>query len=400
MDLLSGMARLLGRGVETRDAGFPASSPALAAHWGLHPYGPHISPATAESIAAVGAAVGAISSALASLQPIAYRRDGAGRSELPASHWLPRLLREPAPRMSWADWLEMQVAGCLLQGNAIAIIESDAGGRVTGMHPVAWGSVSMWRLASGRLRYDVTDTTGTWGRPGAVHRFLEDQVWHLADRRDAGELAARPRLVRAAGAVNNVMQLQHMTEAAWTNAARISGYVAAPQPVPKPQRDEAQQWLDSFRGARAAGGVPLLPNGWKWEQLSIDAESLQALESRRFSVVEIARVFGLPPPIIQDYSHSTFTNATQASLWFAQNTLSPWARKIEAAMQIAVLGPQSDASVELDMATLMRGSHAERWAANKIAVEAGILTPDEIRQTEGWGPRRAADQQQQQEPAA
>jgi HK97 family phage portal protein len=397
MGVLSTMRALLGREpVERRDASFPLSSPGLAALWGLHPHGATVSAQAAENLASIASAVGAISSALASLQPISYRRDGTGRSELPGAHWLARLLRQPAPRMSWPDWIEVQVAAVLLSGNALAVIEADAGGRITALHPVAWGSVSMWRLPSGRIAYDVTDTPGTWGRAGAVHRFLESEVWHLRDRCDPGELAARPRLVRAAGAVRNAVALQDMAASVWDNAARISGYVAAPQPIPKPQRDEAQAWLDSFKGARAAGGTPILPNGWKWESVQIDAESLQTIESRKFSVIEVARIFNVPPPLLQSYENNTFTNAAQASLWFGQFTLGPWARKIEAALQIAIVGAQSDLSVELDLSSLLRGSHAERWQANEIAIRTGVLSPDEVRAQEGWGPRRA-DQQQQQE---
>ena len=84
-------------------------------------------------------------------------------------------------------------------------------------------------------------------------------------------------------------------------------------------------------------------------------------------------------------------------------TISPWVRKIESAISTCILGAQSDLACELDMSSLLRGSHAERWEANRIAIETGVLSPDEVRLSEGWGPRAAQDRQpvprQVEEPA-
>jgi HK97 family phage portal protein len=353
--------------------------------------GGYISPVAAENLASIASAVGAISSAIASLQPLAFQRDGAGRAELASPHWLPRLLKEPAPRLPWCDWIESQMAGVLLTGNAIAVVEADSGGRVIALHPVPFSSVSMVRLPNGRPRYDITDHGGAWGRAGGVHRFLEAEIWHLADRREPGELAAKSRLGRVGGAIQNALSLQEMTQAAWRNATHVGGYVSAPQVLTDAQRKLSESLLDRFRGARNAGGTPLLEAGWKWESMNIDAETLETIESRKFSVIEIARTFNIPPPLLQSYENNTFTNAQQASLWYGMFTIAPWVRKIESSIQNCILGSQSDLSVELDMSSLLRGSQSERWEANRAAIELGVVSPDEVRQQEGWGPRKAAD---------
>uniref|UniRef100_UPI00313CADFD phage portal protein n=1 Tax=Inquilinus sp. OTU3971 TaxID=3043855 RepID=UPI00313CADFD len=96
----------------------------------------------------------------------------------------------------------------------------------------------------------------------------------------------------------------------------------------------------------------------------------------------------MPPPIIQDCSHNTFTNSQAAGRWFAQFTLLPWVKKLEAGFRHSVLGPGY--ALGFDLSKFMRGDDEARWNAHKIAVEAGILDPDEIREIEGWNPRGRA----------
>jgi HK97 family phage portal protein len=125
--------------------------------------------------------------------------------------------------------------------------------------------------------------------------------------------------------------------------------------------------------------------------MAVSPEDAEVLASRRFSVEELCRIFGVPPPIVSDYTHNTFTNSAQASLWFASNTLAPWCRKIEAAFARSVFLPdEAELSVEIDLSGLMRGDYAARWAANVAAVGAGILTVDEVREAEGYNPLPAA----------
>ena len=69
------------------------------------------------------------------------------------------------------------------------------------------------------------------------------------------------------------------------------------------------------------------------------------------------------------------------------DTVAPWARRSESAIQRCVIGAHELIEVELDMSSLLRGSDIERWNAHKIAVEIGAVDPDEVREVEGWSPR-------------
>ncbi|MCC6718229.1 MAG: phage portal protein [Acetobacteraceae bacterium] len=343
----------------------------------------HVSAIAAENLASVLACVTAISSTLAGLPIYAYRvAPGGGRTEAP-DHPIASLLRHPHPRLPWPDLMEWWAAQTLLYGNGVLEQVRDPAGRVIALEPVPWPSVAVMRLPSGRLRYD-------FNRDGVPRQLMEEDVLHLRDRSDDG-LVGRSRLSRAADTVSAATDLQKWTVNLWRNQGTPSGAIKAKGPLkPDAHAQLRENITKSIAGARNAGRILILDNDTSWESMSISPEDAEVLASRRFSVEEICRIFSVPPPIVQDYTHNTFTNASQASTWFATLCLTPWARKIEACMA-AGLFATTDAgmSIEVDLSGLLRGDAEARWQSHKIAVEAGILDPDEIREIEGWGPRKA-----------
>lgn len=390
------LARIFGREpMETRDAAGPiiSAAPGLTGGYGALPSGDGaLSPMAAENLSAVLAAVNAISSGVASLAPLAFRREASGgRAELPYQHWLSRLLRDPSERYSYSEWVEILISSCCLHGNALAEIRSDAGGRIIGLEPIAWSHITVQILPSGRVAYDIAPPETYTGATTQKRRLFADEVLHVRDRTDAGQVVARSRLARAGGAVANVNSLQDMTAAVWRQGMRPSGYVTSPTVLTDANRKLSETLLQRFTGTANAGRVPLLEAGFKFEALEIDAESKQALESRRFGTEEIARIFQISPVLLQDWSRSTFTNSETAGKWFGQYTISPWSLRLQSALRRSVLGPHSDLSVELDLSSLLRGSDIERWQCWKLATEIGALSADDVRAEESWGPRRAAD---------
>lgn len=146
---------------------------------------------------------------------------------------------------------------------------------------------------------------------------------------------------------------------------------------------------DRHAGAEKAGSTLILDGGMKWSPAQISPEDAELLETRKFGVVGLCRLFQVPPPIVQAYENNTFTNAAQAGLWFATFCLAPWARKIEAEFVRSVFPTGGPYELELDLSGFLRGDPETRWNAHKIAIDSGVLDPDEVRQIEGWNPRPA-----------
>ncbi len=384
MGVLGRLARALMP--ERRDAAAGVPN-AHAAGFGLLPGTPAVSSYAAENLSTVTACINAISSALATLPAFVYQHQpGGGRAEA-AGHPVARLIRRPNPRQTWPDWLEMTLAQALLHGNALSEIQYDGAGRVTALVPIPWHTVVVSLLPSGELAYDVTGYPAPWGDPGATRRLLEGQAFHLRDRSDDGYIG-RSRLSRAPAVLGNALDLQGFVGAMWRNNATPSGVLSMPGTLSKEAAERlGKNWSDNYAGINNARKTLVLEQGLTWQSVSVSPEDAEVLASRRFTVEEICRLYQTPCQIVQDLSHGTFSNSEQAGLWFAQLTLAPWARKVEAEFSRSVFGDGSDCHLEIDLSGLMRGDYTARWAAHAIAIDKRILTADEIRAVEGWNPR-------------
>ncbi len=341
-----------------------------------------VQPFAAQNLSTVVACVDAIGQGLGSLPARVFLQADDGRTEANA-HPVARLVRRPNRYQSWPDWCQWSIAQLLLWGNSLSLVEYDAAGRPTSLSPIEWRRVaSVALLPSGRLQFQIT---GRNGEP--VRTYFDDELFHLRDYSDDGILG-RSRLSRAPDVLGAAIGLQTYSAAIWANSATPSGILELPPNI----SPEGVKRLEAFhsqkyQGADNAKRIMYVDKDTKFTPLSISPEDAEVLASRKFSVEEICRLFNVPPPIVQDYSHNTFTNSAQASLWFASNTLAPIARKIEAEFARSVFSdPTGRYHLEIDLSGMVRGDYLTRWQANVAAVGAGILTVDEVREQEGYGP--------------
>lgn len=376
MGLIKRIAEWAGFERRAEEPSWAALAPGVGYYAGLSARG-------AENLSTVLACVNAISTALAYVPALTYRRDGTGnRIEVP-EHPMARITREGAnPQMSWPDFVEHLISSTILTGNGLAVVLRGDRGELTGFRYVPWGNVTVAELSSGRLAYDVSD-----GR-GQGRRYLEGEVIHLRDRTDDGKIG-RSRLSRAAETVSTVQAAQTHASSFLKKGASPSGVIEAPQTLSLDARQMLRTaFEDRHAGASKAGGTLILDGGMKWSAAQISPEDAELLETRKFGVVELCRLFQVPPPIVQAYENNTFTNAAQAGLWFATFCLAPWARKIEAEFARSVFPLGAMYELELDLSGFLRGDPETRWNAHKIAIETQVLDPDEVRQIEGWNPRK------------
>jgi HK97 family phage portal protein len=364
-------------------------NPELArAFGGLDLGGTLVNPKTAENLSTVLACVGAISSGLASLPAYIYRSIENGR-EIDDRHAVAHLIATgPNQHQTWADWIEWTMASVLLRGNAVSEIVTDSRGSVKELRPIPFEWCSIQLLPNGRLVYDVSEITSIYGGTGGTRRLLQDEVFHLRDRTDDG-LIGKSRLQRAAAVVQAGMSIQTFANALYSNGVNPSGALEIDGHLGHDSFQHLkQQFREVFGGASNAAKALVLQPGIHWKQISINPEDAEFLASRQFTVEELARLFNVPPPIIGDLQYGTFSNVETLLRWFAQNTLSPWIRKIESEFSRSILGASRNTHrLEIDLSGLMRGDPAQRWQAWEIAVKNNILTPDEVRAEEGWNPR-------------
>ncbi len=379
MQLIDNIMARLGFEKRAADPSWSALAPGIG-------YMTGVSARAAENLSTVLACTNAIATALAYVPALVYRRDGNGDRTEAAGHPLGKIVRGGAnPGMIWPDFLEHFIASALLTGNGLAEIVRSGNGQLAGFRYIPWGMVTVAELSSGRLAYDVAD-----GR-GNVRRLLEGEVLHLRDRTDDGKIG-RSRLSRAAETVQGVQAANTHAAAFLANGASPSGVIEHPGVIgPETQGRLRAQFQQRHAGVGNAGSTLILDGGMTWKPSQISPEDAELLETRKFGVIEICRLFQVPPPIVQAYENNTFTNAAQAGLWFATFCLSPWARKIEAEFARSVFPVNGPYELELDLSGFLRGDPETRWAAHKIALETGVLDADEVRQIEGWNRRGTAE---------
>lgn len=344
-----------------------------------------------ENLSTILACINAISTAIASLPAEVQRSRAGGGFETSDDHGLSRIIRDGAnDHQSWPDFLEWLVASALLSGNGLAEVLRDGAGAVVSLIPIMWGAVGIQRLPSGRLIFDVSDQDTVLGTSGRPRRLLDTEVLWLRDRTDDG-LVGRSRLQRAAGTVTPAWDLQQFVGALWRDGIHPSGLLTSDADLDPDQINDVRTHVQSLYGGAHGARALALPGGWTWTTLSIHPEDAELLASRRFTVEELARLYGVPPPVIGHLEDSNFANSESMQRWFAMATLSPWVTKIEHEFHRSVFSASSRRThrLDLDLQGLLRGDPETRWQSHKIAVDANILDADEVRELEGWAPRGA-----------
>ena len=340
----------------------------------------------AENMSAVFAAVQIISETVASLPLLTYREDAEGVRTATRQHPVARLFAGDANQWQTApEWIETMTAHCLLRGNAYAEIIRDGRGAPIELIPYHPDQVQVVQIPeTGRLRYEVTTPhRGT-------RRLLADEVLHLKDRSDDG-IMGKSRLARARETFQTAMAVERFAGSTYRNGAALSGVVTHPDQIGPEAAKTLRESIESlYMGSNNAGRIGVFEEGMSWTALSVSPEDAQMLESRRFSVEQIARMFRIPPPILGDLSNGSYSNVTELGRWFAGHTIRPWLVKWERAIERALFSADGRRNhhVEFDMDELLRGDMLTRFQAYRIAREIGVYSANELRGFERQNPRK------------
>ena len=344
------------------------------------PVGPHL----AENLSAVFACVQIISETLASLPLVVYRRERDGKTPA-ADHPVARLFgRAPNTLQTPVEFLEMLQAHVLLRGNAYAEIERDNRGAPIALWPLHPDTVSVLRVTRSRgVVYDVTDPAG------GTRRLLADEILHLKDRSDDG-IVGKSRLSRARETFGIALATETHAASVFRNGAALSGVLTHPDQLGWAAHENLRSSFEEHhQGPRKAGTVAILEEGLKWQAISVSPEASELLASRQFSIETIARIFRVPPPVLGDLSHGTYSNVTELGRWFHQHTIVPWLTRWERTIERSLFSDEGRRTheVEFDADVLTRANMLERYQAYRIAREIGLNSANELRRFENMNPR-------------
>ena len=341
--------------------------------------GAHVDAERASGIATAHACISIVSQSLASVPLNLYRRTDNGGRERAVDHPLYGVLHDMANVSQTAfEAREMLVASLLISGNAYAKLEWNGRGQVTELKPLDPGSVSVERLESGRLRYRITN------QAGGIRIYLQDEILHLRYRLGREGVMGLSPVQLARDTFNLALTQQDRAGTQATNAFRPQGALVFPNMLPGDKKDAALTKLAAkIEANTTTSNVLVLDGGVDWKPFSFSAKDAEFLESRKLTNLDICRIWGVPPTVAGITDNATYSNTDQESRALVVRCLAPMARRIEQAMNAALLAPEGRRSmfIEHDLAGLLRGDLKARYESYRIGREWGWLSPNEIR---GW----------------
>ena len=339
---------------------------------------------SAMQMTAVYSCVRILAEAIAGLPLHLYRYGENGSKSKAIDHPLYALLHdEPNPEMTSFVFRETLMTHLLLWGNAYAQIIRNGKGEVVALYPLMPNRITVDRDEHGQLYYEYqTSQNDAHTMKGSVVRLSPRDVLHVPGLGFDGLVGYSP-IAMAKNAIGLAIATEEYGSKFFANGATPGGVLEHPNVVKDPERVRSS-WNAAFGGSANANKVAVLEEGMKYTPISISPEQAQFLETRKFQIDEIARIFRVPPHMIGDLEKSSFSNIEQQSLEFVKYTLDPWVCRWEQSMQRALLKPDEKPLyfLKFNVDGLLRGDYQSRMNGYAVGRQNGWMSANDIRELE------------------
>ena len=333
---------------------------------------------------AVHACVRILAEAIAGLPLHLYRHGEDSSKHKAKEHPLYNLLHsEPNAEMTSFVFRETLMTHLLLWGNAYAQIIRNGRGDVVALYPLMPNRMQVDRDRSGRLYYQYTTSAEDAHTTQGSSAVLDpSEVLHIPGLGFDGLVGYSP-IAMAKNAIGMAIACEEYGARFFANGAAPGGVLEHPGTVKDPARLR-ETWQGQFGGSANSGKVAVLEEGMKYTPISISPEQAQFLETRKFQINEIARIFRVPPHMVGDLEKSSFSNIEQQSLEFVKYTLDPWVIRWEQSLARALLGTDEKRThfFRFNVEGLLRGDYQSRMGGYATARQNGWMSANDIRALE------------------
>lgn len=349
--------------------------------------GASVTPATAMRVAAVYACVRIISGAVATLPLHIMRRvDDKVREEASDVGLSKVIRRKPNGWQKPAQFRRMMQAHVLLRGNAYALIVRGIGlrgGEITGLIPMHPDRVECKQLDDLSLEY-------TYQHPNGRRIVLkQSEVFHLVGLTLDGVHGVSP-ITYARETIGLSLSMEHAGGTMFRNGARASIVLSHPGKLGIEGKDFLKSSLDEYRsGGDSEGKALILEEGMKVDNLSLNAQDAQWIESRKFSRTDIFMFYGLPPHMAGDTEKSTSwgSGIEQQTQGFVAFTLEDHLTMWEEAITVDLTADGSNLYAKFNRNALVRGDLKTRTDHYVKMLQWGVYNPDKVLELEDENPR-------------
>jgi HK97 family phage portal protein len=328
---------------------------------------------SAMQLSAVWACVSLISDSIANLPLGAFTKRANVRRP---ARTQPAWIETPNPTQNRGQFVSQQLVSVLFDGNAYVYTIRDRVGTVV----EAW-NVAPWRVnprrERGRIKYAVTTDDGD------IKTLDQSEMFHIAGMSWPGELRGMSPLEAARKMIGTGIGAQDFAHRYYGQGFSAPGFVEVPGDfTPEQAKDLKDDVTRSWAGNKRAHLPGVLTGGASWKPATFSPEQAQFLETRQYSVSDIARFFRVPPHMIGDVEKSTSwgTGIEEQGIGYVTYTLGPWLGRLEQAYTRWLIqeGGQPNAFAQFNVNALLRGNLAARYEAYAVGRNWGWLSADDI----------------------
>jgi|SRR5579859_109599 len=340
---------------------------------------------------AVYACVRILAESIASLPLVTYERTQPTGKKRAFDHYLYHTLHDqPNDEMSSFELLETMMGHVLLWGNAYAELVRDGAGRVRQIWPLRPDRMVIWRDAETQelvYIYTVKSSFDLTRQPEKVY-MAPSEVLHIRGLGYDGVRGYGPISLNRE-AVGLALATQEYGARLFANGARPSGILTANRPLnADAKKNLREDWQQIYGGLTNSHRVAVLEEGVTWQAIGIPPEDAQFLATRTYQLNEIARMFRVPPHLLQELTRSTNNNIEHQGMDYVTHTVRPWTIRYEQAFYRSLFlpGERDRFFAEFLLDGLLRGDQLSRFQAYAIGRQWGWLSADEIRDKENMNP--------------
>ena len=329
---------------------------------------------------------------ISSLPVGAYVR--RGRNRLPYATIYgdqPTWVAKPNPETTRLEFYEQIVTSFKLEGNAYILTVRDNLGDVQELYVLDPIGVRIERPRMGEpLIYyvKIKDTHGVY-----EERLTSKELLHIPDFRLPGQRYGLSPIAACRTTLGAVMAADVYAASYFGNAANPGGVIQVPGELTEEQAaDIGRDWNLTHTGPYRAGKIGILSGGASFQPLQINAQDAQLLDTRRFSVEEIARIFRVPLSLLGHpvAGAMSFASVEAQNLSFVQHSLRPILERIE--QSLSTLLPEPDGFLRFNLDALLRGTTIERYDAYTKGLREGFLSLNDVHAYEDMAPIESGDQ--------
>jgi HK97 family phage portal protein len=342
-----------------------------------------VTPFTALQAAAVYACVRAVSQDMATLTPFVRRSLVGGGYRRELKHPLTKLFRRPNRWQTWFEFISYAITSVCLRGNAFIVVERDKDANPIELVPIAPDRATMMLTDDGELWYRINSR-----RLGYGLVIPPDDMIHIKNISMDGYVGVSPIAV-AQDVIGLALATQQHGGILFRQGGQVGGVLSHPSVLSKEASDRiANSWREVHSGVQNSHKVAILEEGMKFDKIAVTNEESQFLETRKFQVVDICRLYGVPPHRLGELEKATLNNIEQQNQQYVDSALQPLARSIEQLFNHHLLFDDERYILEckFDFDAMTRGDMLTRYQAYQVGTLNGWLNRNEVRAKENLDP--------------